>query len=152
MKITIISIGKTKADAAGDLIAEYQKRLRGQLHFLELPASKDSNVATRKAREATSILAAIPKGAAVLVLDEGGKNPTSIQLADKIRAWQNRGFSELCAIIGGADGLDKTVLARADYVCAFGAMTWPHRLVRVMISEQLYRAFSILSGHPYHRE
>lgn len=152
MKITLISVGKTKADATTELLREYEKRLRGSVQLIELSASKNADPATRKTTEAQAIIAAIPLHSAVLVLDERGKNLTSAALANTLQAWQNQGFSQLCVIIGGADGLTDDVRARADLVLALGSLTWPHRLVRVLILEQLYRAFSILSGHPYHRE
>jgi 23S rRNA (pseudouridine1915-N3)-methyltransferase len=152
MKITIISIGKVKADGVADLIAEYRKRLRGTVQILELPASKAVAPNLRKTQEAKAVLAALPKDAVIMVLDERGKNPTSREFAAQIQVWQNQGRNHLCVLIGGADGLDKTVVQRADMVCALGAMTWPHRLVKIMLLEQLYRAFTILDGHPYHRD
>jgi 23S rRNA (pseudouridine1915-N3)-methyltransferase len=87
----------------------------------------------------------------LVVLDEGGKAVTSLDFAAQLGAWRDGGQPGLAIVIGGADGLDPTVRARADLIFAFGAATLPHGLVRVLALEQLYRAMTILSGHPYHR-
>ncbi|TAH36127.1 MAG: 23S rRNA (pseudouridine(1915)-N(3))-methyltransferase RlmH [Alphaproteobacteria bacterium] len=151
MKITIIAIGKSKRDAVAELCAEYEKRLSWPVKILESD-SKGANKPNIKEIEAEQIAAQIPKGAMIVALDERGKNPTSKEFAESIKSWQNAGQSHLCFIIGGADGLDIGILKRADYKLAFGAMTWPHRLVKVMLLEQIYRAKTILDGHPYHRD
>ncbi len=149
MNITIISIGKTKRDAAAELAGEYQKRLAWKIQMVDLDPPKKSG---DKAAEADLISSFIPKNSFLIALDERGKNPPSRDLADSFQNWQNAGHNHFCLIIGGADGLDSALVKRANYVLALGAMTWPHRLVKVMILEQLYRASSILSGHPYHRD
>lgn len=151
MKITLISIGKSKRDAAAELAAEYEKRLSWNLRLLESD-SKGAGKPNIKDIEAEQLTAMIPKGALPIALDERGKNLTSVQFAKQIEAWQNQGESHLCFIIGGADGLGEKILAEARFKLALGAMTWPHRLVKAMLLEQIYRAETILSGHPYHRE
>jgi 23S rRNA (pseudouridine1915-N3)-methyltransferase len=96
------------------------------------------------------LLAALPNNAFTVALDIGGAAPTSEDFARQLQAWQGSGRT-LCFLIGGVEGLAAEVLARADAVLSFGKLTWPHMLVRVMLVEQMFRAHSILAGHPYHR-
>lgn len=103
-----------------------------------------------KRREAQALLAAIPQTAIAIALDLGAPSPTSEALASLLTAWRNTA-RPLCFIIGGAEGLDPAILTRANHTLSLGTLTWPHMLVRVMLAEQLYRAQSIASGHPYHR-
>ncbi|MBL6957580.1 MAG: 23S rRNA (pseudouridine(1915)-N(3))-methyltransferase RlmH, partial [Rhodospirillales bacterium] len=98
------------------------------------------------------LLGAVPKGAAAVVLDETGKNLGSRAFAEKLSRWRDDGRRDAAFLIGGADGHDGAVLKAADLVLSFGSLTWPHMLVRGMLAEQLFRAQSILSGHPYHRD
>ena len=105
-----------------------------------------------KAREGELILAALPAGARLAALDEDGKQWSSREFAGRLAAWRDAGSPTLAFAIGGADGLDRAVIERADAVMSLGAMTWPHLLVRGMLLEQLYRAQQILAGHPYHRD
>jgi len=135
------------------LMDEYLKRLPWKSQIIEIDIKKAAATsAERKAREAEKLLAAIPDGAAVVALDENGKALKSRQFAGKIDDWQMAGYSNLAFIIGGADGLDASLLAKADLKLAFGTLTWPHMLVRVLLAEQIYRAWSITTGHPYHRD
>lgn len=103
-----------------------------------------------KRREADAILAVAPPQALVVALDLGGVAPDSETLAARLAGWLESGRS-VCFVIGGAEGLDGRVLARADSVLSLGPLTWPHMLARVMLAEQLFRARAIASGHPYHR-
>jgi 23S rRNA (pseudouridine1915-N3)-methyltransferase len=103
-----------------------------------------------KRREADAILMAVPAGAFVVALDLGGTAPDSAGLAGLLGRWL-QGGRRLCFVIGGAEGLESTVLRRADFVLSLGPMTWPHLLARGMLAEQLYRARAIAAGHPYHR-
>lgn len=105
-----------------------------------------------KLREGELILGALPVGVPFVALDERGTQWSSRALAKRIAAWRNQGGSELVFAIGGADGLHRAVLDRADVILALSSMTWPHLLVRGMLLEQLYRAQQILAGHPYHRQ
>jgi 23S rRNA (pseudouridine1915-N3)-methyltransferase len=105
-----------------------------------------------KLREGELILGALPTGVPFVALDERGTQWSSRALAKRIAAWRDQGGSELVFAIGGADGLHRAVLDRADVILALGSMTWPHLLVRGMLLEQLYRAQQILAGHPYHRQ
>ena len=153
MNIIIVAVGRMQRGPEQDLLDAYIKRLPWKTTVKEVDIKKQSaNTDERKAREAESLLASIPDGAALVVLDERGKALSSRQLANKIDDWQMTGISTIVFIIGGADGLDKSVLERADLKLAFGALTWPHMMVRAMIGEQIYRAWSILAGHPYHRD
>ena len=105
-----------------------------------------------KLREGELILGALPAGVPFVALDERGTQWSSRALAKRTAAWRDQGGSELVFAIGGADGLHRAVLDRADVILALGSMTWPHLLVRGMLLEQLYRAQQILAGHPYHRQ
>lgn len=130
MKIKIITDWKLKEQNLLALEAEYIKRLRGwQVEFAKSPEAEDFLIA----------------------LDENGENPTTEQLAKYFRKWREDG-KKISFIIGGADGLRPEQLKRANYKLSFGALTWPHKFVRVMLAEQIYRIWSILNNHPYHRE
>jgi 23S rRNA (pseudouridine1915-N3)-methyltransferase len=101
--------------------------------------------------EAALLERALPKGALLCCLDERGKLLSSPAFADQLGDWRDTGRQDVAFVIGGADGIDPSLRARADYALSFGKMVWPHMLVRVMLSEQIYRAANILSGGPYHR-
>ncbi len=101
--------------------------------------------------EAALLERAIPKGAVLVVMDERGRVIPSPEFAGKLGAWRDEGRGDVAFVIGGADGVDPSLRAKADFKLSFGAMVWPHMLARVMLSEQLYRAASILAGSPYHR-
>ena len=120
--------------------------------IVELEVRQRLPAAALRAREAALILDALPAGARLIVLDERGTIWSSRGLADRIAAWRVEGVVELAFAIGGAEGLDGAVISRADESLSLGSMTWPHRLVRGMLLEQLYRAQQILAGHPYHRD
>ncbi|QDH16968.1 23S rRNA (pseudouridine(1915)-N(3))-methyltransferase RlmH [Swingsia samuiensis] len=146
----LIAIGRLKSGPEKELFERYSKRLRPSLSVVEISPSKGS-VYEQKRRDALSLLEHCPDNAIVVVLDEGGKSVGSVQFAENIRGWQESG-RPICFIIGGAEGLDKIVLERADRVISFGVMTWPHMLVRVMLAEQIFRAQAINLNHPYHKE
>lgn len=153
MHVSIIAIGKMQRGPEQTLVDEYLKRLPWKAQITEIDIKKvAATSAERKAREAERLLAAIPDGAAVIALDETGKALSSRQFAGKIDDWQMAGYNSLAFIIGGADGLDASIHAKADLKLAFGTLTWPHMLVRVLLAEQIYRAWSINAGHPYHRD
>ena len=103
------------------------------------------------AAEATLLRAAIPSGSLLVCLDERGSLISSPDFAKKLQGWADQGRSDVCFVIGGADGIDPALRAEADMLLSFGKMVWPHKLVRVMLAEQLYRAASIVAGTPYHR-
>ena len=117
----------------------------------EVDEGRARNVEERRAEEARAVRAALPKGAWLTVLDERGAPLTSAQWAAEIGKARDSSVSAYAVVIGGPDGLDAALRESARSVVSFGAMTWPHQLARVMAGEQLYRALSILAGHPYHR-
>lgn len=145
----LIAVGRLRAGPEQMLFDRYNARLRPRLDVAEV-AEGSGAPAEAKRREAAGLLAALPPAAVAVALDLGGAAPGSDGLARLLERWL--GLSRpLCFLIGGADGLDPAVPARADHLLSLGPMTWPHMLVRVMLAEQLYRAQSILQGHPYHR-
>ena len=153
MHISIIAVGRMQRGAEQTLVDEYLKRLPWKATITEIDIKKVAATnAERKVREAKKILAAIPAGTAIIALDENGKALSSRNFAKKIDDWQMAGFNSLAFLIGGADGLDASLLAKADLKLAFGTLTWPHMMVRAMLTEQIYRAWSINAGHPYHRD
>jgi 23S rRNA (pseudouridine1915-N3)-methyltransferase len=145
----LIAVGRQREGPEAALLARYQARLRPALAVTEIPEARGTPAEIRR-REAAALLAALPDAAFAVVLDSGGDAPDSARLATLLERWLGLG-RPLCFLIGGAEGLDAAVIARADYVLSLGKLTWPHLLVRAMLAEQLYRARSIAAGHPYHR-
>lgn len=159
MRIVLICVGRLKAGPERELFARYFKRLtetaRGVgiagVDLREVDEFRARRPEDRREEEAAAIIAAAPSGGRLLALDERGDLPTSVEWADDIRRARDAAQPFYAVVIGGPDGLSASVRAKARRVVGFGAMTWPHQLVRAMASEQLYRALSILSGRPYHR-
>ncbi|WP_310621618.1 23S rRNA (pseudouridine(1915)-N(3))-methyltransferase RlmH [Flexibacterium corallicola] len=159
MRITIACVGKMKAGAERDICERYLERARKAgrslgvkaVSVVELSESRAARTQDRKAEEAAALLKAIPAGATVVVLDEHGKSMGSEAFAQKISSSLDQGIGDFCLVIGGADGHGRDILEKAQIKLALGAMTWPHQLVRILLAEQVYRAITILSGHPYHR-
>lgn len=145
----LLAIGRLRAGPEAELFARYAGRLRPPLSVLELAEARGSPGEMRR-REAAALLGALPTSAFVITLDQGGEAPDSATLAARLQSWLGR-RRPVCFLIGGAEGLDGTVLARADHGLSLGPLTWPHMLARVMLAEQLYRAQCIAAGHPYHR-
>lgn len=159
MRLTIIAIGKLKQGPERELAQRYHARFeetgrklgfRG-LALHELPESRARDAATRIAEEAAAIAALIPDRAALIAMDERGDNIDSAKLATTLGRWRDESMPETIFMIGGADGLSPELRRKATMRLAFGAATWPHQMVRVMLLEQVYRAATILAGHPYHR-
>ena len=152
-------MGRLKAGPEKDLAARYLERFAKAgpaigLEFsrvIEVAESRSPQADIRKREEAAALDKALPEGAILILLDERGKALGSEDFADMIGKFRDDGKRDLFVAIGGADGLDPALTARADAQICFGKMTWPHQLVRIMAAEQLYRAVTILSGHPYHR-
>jgi 23S rRNA (pseudouridine1915-N3)-methyltransferase len=151
MNIVIAAVGRVKAGAERALFDAYVARLPWRVDLKEIEIKKESALDVRRAREGEALLAAVPDGARLIALDERGKSETSDAFAKRLGRWRDDGVRATAFVIGGADGLDDAVRKRADTVLSFGALTWPHMLVRVLLAEQLYRAHTILTGHPYHR-
>ncbi len=151
MRTTLLAIGKIRG-AEAELCAEYQKRLSPDVLVREFAAAKSLPATQTQKAEAQFLLKALPPKAFVVLLDENGMNMSSRDLASKLSTWQDQGVNDLAFLIGGADGVTDDVRKRANFSIAFGKQTWPHKLVRVMLLEQIYRARQINSGHPYHRD
>ena len=159
MRITLFAVGRLKSGPENELSGRYLDRFAkagGALGLdfartVEVAESRASTTELRKKEEAAQLIRIIPDGAALILLDERGKTPDSPGFADSLARLRDDGRRDLVIAIGGADGLDPELHAKADAVISFGRMTWPHQLVRILVAEQLYRAVTILSGHPYHR-
>ncbi len=151
MRITLVAIGRAKTDAATPLYRDFAKRIRWPLRLLEVEERNPLPPKARKKREGERLIAAVPKDARLVALDGRSKSLDSPAFAALLGRWQDEGLGDLAFVIGGAEGLSAAVLERADLILSFGQMTWPHLLVRVLLAEQLFRAQSILDGHPYHR-
>ncbi len=152
MRILLLAVGRDRRGPAAELVETYLKRCPWRIEPVEIPQRTQGDRPRRLAEEALKIRQALPEGAALIALDERGENLTSRDLAERIERFRDDGRPALAFIIGGADGLDPSLAERADLRVAFGQATWPHRLVKVMLAEQLYRASTISSGHPYHRD
>ena len=155
-RISIVAVGKRMPDWIQTGFAEYKKRLSQDvtLDLIEVtPAQRTRSTITARLRqqEAQSILDALPAHTHVIALDENGKRQTTMQLSARMQDWMDQGIN-ISLIIGGADGLDKSVLAAAHERWSLSDYTLPHALVRVVLAEQIYRAWTILKNHPYHRE
>ncbi len=151
MKILIAAIGKAKSSPQQQLYADYVKRIPWKIECKEFE-SKLADTAQRKAKEAELLLGACAGYEHIIALDESGELLSSREFSTHLGKWQQQGLSSFAFVIGGADGLDASVLKKAKLVWSFGRVTWPHMLVRGMLAEQLYRAHSVISGHPYHRD
>lgn len=150
MEIVIAAIGRARGPEH-ELYSSYIARLPWRVDLKEIEIKKELAADKRRALEGEALRAAAPKGARVIALDERGKAETSAAFAQRLGRWRDDGVRAVTFIIGGADGLDEALRKNADAVLSFGAMTWPHLLVRALLAEQLYRAHTILTGHPYHR-
>lgn len=159
MRISLFAVGRLKAGPEKDLASRYLDRFAKAgpavglelSKLIEVQESRAANPETRKREEAAALEKALPEGAVLVLLDERGKALDSEAFAGLIGRYRDNGKRDLTLAIGGADGLDPELRSRADVVLNLGSMTWPHQLVRILIAEQLYRAVTILSGHPYHR-
>jgi 23S rRNA (pseudouridine1915-N3)-methyltransferase len=159
MRLVVVSIGRLKQGPERVLAERYRERFneigrklgfRG-LEIHEIPESRARDAATRMAEEAAAILAAIPERSAVVALDQRGDQIDSAAFARHLGRFRDEQVASTTFLIGGADGLSPDLRRNAKLSLAFGSATWPHQLVRVMLLEQVYRAATILAGHPYHR-
>lgn len=147
MRVTLAAVGRAREGPARALTDDYVRRLPWDFQLREVAEAAGDN---RRDREGDKLLACLPEGAVIVALDSRGKGFSSELLADWIGRQRDEGCRELAFLVGGADGLASAILQRADLILSMGAMTWPHLLVRPMLAEQLYRASTILAGHPYH--
>lgn len=158
MRVGIFAVGRMKSGPERELVARYLDRFSKAgpplgLEFssvTEIAESRAASAAQRKQEEGRALVAAA-QGAALILLDETGKNLSSEDLASRIAAIRDGGAKSALFAIGGADGHDPELRAQAALVLSFGTATWPHQMVRIMLAEQLYRAATIMAGHPYHR-
>ena len=151
MQFTIAAVGKAKKKAEAELTAHYLKQTRWDITVKEIPdAPSNLSPDARRTREATAIAALLGPGTRLIAFDSTGKQVTSPEFAALIQDAQQHAIKHAVFAIGGQDGLDPALLKRAHATIAFGAVTWPHQLLRAMLAEQLYRAYTITIGHPYH--
>ncbi len=155
MRLTIAAVGRLKPGPELSLIDDYLARAGKAGRPLALGPVRvqeiDERKAADKAAQSARLLQAVPTGATAVAMDERGETLSSPSFAKLIGRERDGGCQEMVFLIGGADGLDETVRATTGYRLSFGPMVWPHMLARVMLTEQLYRAVSILAGTPYHR-
>lgn len=159
MRVGVHAVGRMKSGPEKELAGRYFDRFAQLgpalgLDFLgvdEEAESRAANADLRRRDEGERLVGRLAPGAALIILDERGKNLSSSDFAIRLGALRDAGTRQTLLAIGGADGHDETVRRKAALVVSFGAQTWPHQIVRVMLAEQLYRAATILSGHPYHR-
>ena len=159
MRLTVIAIGRLKQGPERELAERYRVRFdeigrklgfRG-LDVHDIPESRSRDPAIRIAEEAAAITGLIPEKSIIVALDEHGDNIDSAAFARQLGRWRDESIPGTVFVIGGADGLSPDLQHKAKLRIAFGRATWPHQMVRVMLLEQIYRAATILSGHPYHR-
>jgi 23S rRNA (pseudouridine1915-N3)-methyltransferase len=159
MRVVIIAIGRLKQGPERELAETYRKRAQAigrglgmrEIEIIEIRESRATDAERRRVEESIAIANVIPERATIVILEESGESLDSAALAAVLREWRAEDRPAISFVIGGADGLAASLRERAKLKLAFGAATWPHQLVRIMLLEQLYRAGSILAGHPYHR-
>ncbi|MBI1328973.1 MAG: 23S rRNA (pseudouridine(1915)-N(3))-methyltransferase RlmH [Alphaproteobacteria bacterium] len=159
MRLHILAVGVARGTPEGSLTDDYIGRAKAigkragftNVEVVEVPVSKLRESRSRIREEGERLAARIPQGAHAIFLDAKGKGMTSEDFAEALAALRDAGARDLVFLIGGPDGLDPGPAVKASRSLAFGPQIWPHLLVRAMLAEQVYRAFTILSGHPYHR-
>jgi 23S rRNA (pseudouridine1915-N3)-methyltransferase len=159
MRIVVAAIGRLKRGPETELAERYRKRAeqtgrnlgwRG-VEIVEIRESRAEDANKRMLEESIALANLIPERAVTVLLDERGENPGSAKFAEQIGKWRAAGMETLVFIIGGPDGIAGSLRDKSKMKLSFGAATWPHQMVRVMLLEQIYRAATILTGHPYHR-
>jgi 23S rRNA (pseudouridine1915-N3)-methyltransferase len=159
MRLLVIAVGRLKSGPERDLVERYHERFADMARKLgfrgievhEIAESRARDPAMRMADEAAAIMSLIPDDAVTIALDERGKTIDSTGFAKRLGQWRDESNANVVFVIGGADGLSPELRRKMKAVFAFGTATWPHQLVRIMLMEQIYRAATILAGHPYHR-
>jgi 23S rRNA (pseudouridine1915-N3)-methyltransferase len=160
MRVLVLAVGRMKRGAEAELADRYLKRAAQagraigirSIEIVEIRESRAQDGERRKLEESIAIANVIPESAVLVLLDERGEGLGSAVFAGHLARWRDGGQGTVALVIGGADGLSETLRDKAKITLSFGPATWPHQLVRIMLLEQLYRAVTILSGHPYHRE
>jgi 23S rRNA (pseudouridine1915-N3)-methyltransferase len=159
MRIVVAAIGRLKQGPERELAERYRKRASeagrsaglSAVDIVEIRESRAGDAARRMIEESIAIANVIPQHAVTVILDARGESLSSATFAGRLQGWRSEDKPAVVFIIGAADGLAPTLREQASLAIAFGAATWPHQLVRIMLLEQLYRATTILAGHPYHR-
>ena len=159
MQITIAAVGQLKSGPEQELFEHYLKRLRqhggqcglGDIIVRETPEDRARTATERRRNETAKLATLLPQKSSTIALDENGKAFSSVEFANRIAHWRDIGTARLGFLIGGPDGLGREIKQAAGEVFSLGRLTWPHRLARVLLAEQLYRTATILTGHPYHR-
>ncbi|MEC9368132.1 MAG: 23S rRNA (pseudouridine(1915)-N(3))-methyltransferase RlmH [Pseudomonadota bacterium] len=158
MRLTIAAVGKLKAGPERELFERYVKLCKaglsvslGPLALIETPESRRGSAPERRQEEAANLLRKSPAGSSIVALDETGRQQDSVEFSRFLAARRDEGLGDLVFAIGGADGHGEDLLRAAVLKLALGRMTLPHGLARIMLSEQIYRAITILCSHPYHR-
>ena len=150
MKLIILAVGKGRNAPEQTLVNDWLSRIQQGAELIEVESKLPAG-ATRQQDEGARLLRHCPAGIPVVACDPRGRDTSSEALAAMLQRWRDGGLTSACFAIGGADGHGEALLARAEARIAFGSATWPHMLFRAMLAEQLYRATTILAGHPYHR-
>jgi 23S rRNA (pseudouridine1915-N3)-methyltransferase len=159
MRIVVVAVGRLKQGPERELAERFRKRAadagRGvglnSFDIVEIKESRAGDAARRMLEESIAIANVIPERAVTVIMDERGESLSSGAFAGRLQGWRTQDKPAVVFIIGAADGLAPSLREKASLAIAFGAATWPHQLVRIMLLEQLYRAVTILAGHPYHR-
>jgi 23S rRNA (pseudouridine1915-N3)-methyltransferase len=159
MRIVVAAVGRLKQGPERELAERYRKRAAdigrsagvSAFEIIEIKESRAGDAARRMLEESIAIANIIPDDAVTVLLDERGESMSSSSLAGRLQGWRTSNAASIAFIIGGHDGLAPRLRENSTLAIAFGAATWPHQLVRIMLLEQLYRAVTILAGHPYHR-
>jgi 23S rRNA (pseudouridine1915-N3)-methyltransferase len=159
MRIVIAAVGRLKQGPERELAERFRKRAAAtgrsvglhDIDIIEIRESRADNAERRMLEESIAIANVIPDGAVSVILDERGENLSSASFAGHLQGWRAEDRPAVVFILGAADGIAAGLREKAKMAIAFGAATWPHQFVRIMLLEQIYRAVTILSGHPYHR-
>jgi 23S rRNA (pseudouridine1915-N3)-methyltransferase len=159
MRIVLAVVGRLKQGPERELAERYRKRAAdagraaglNSFDIVEIKESRAGDAARRMLEESIAIANVIPERAVTVILDERGESMNSASFAGRLQGWRAQDAPAVAFVIGAADGLAPGLREKADLAIAFGAATWPHQLVRIMLLEQIYRAVTILTGHPYHR-
>jgi 23S rRNA (pseudouridine1915-N3)-methyltransferase len=159
MRIVVAAVGRLKQGPERELAERYRKRAAdagrstgvSAFDIIEIKESRAGDATRRMLEESIAIANIIPDDGAIVILDERGESMSSSSFAGRLQGWRSQDRPAVVFIIGGHDGLAPSLREKSDLAIAFGAATWPHQLVRIMLLEQLYRAVTILAGHPYHR-
>ena len=159
MRIVVAAVGRLKQGPERELAERYRKRASdagrsaglSAFDIVEIKESRAGDAGRRMLEESIAIANIVPDRAVTVILDERGENLSSAVIAGRLQDWQRQDKPAVVFIIGAAGGLAPSLREKASLAIAFGATTWPHQLIRIMLLEQLYRAVTILTGHPYHR-